>query len=105
MHRSIAEAWYQLGVSQAEFRQAQAKFREAESSLKAAVAVLEARKTGHPEEVQELEEVVKEIDEELAEHKTMEAGGLHYGPGGKLVQSSVAVGGLSLAGPITGGSA
>ena len=102
MPRSLAEAWYQLGVSQAY----SGKFREAESSLKAAVAVLEARKTGHPEEVQELEEVVKEIDEELAEHKTMEAGGLHYGPGGKLVQSSVAVGGLSLAaGPITGGSA
>ena len=99
--RSLAEAWYQLGVAQAY----SGKFTEAETSLKNAVAVLEARKTGHPEEVQELEEVVKEIDEEMAEHKTMEAGGLHYGPGGKLVQSSVAVGGLSLAGPITGGSA
>ena len=72
--RSLAEAWYKLGVAQAY----SGKF--AEASLKSAVAVLEARKTTQPEVVQELKEVIKEIGEEVAKHKTMEKEGPRYVP-------------------------
>ena len=99
--RSLAESFYQLGVSQA----MSGKFPESEASLMAAISVLEARAKNHVEEREELGEVVAEIREELEEHKVMQKEGTHYGAGGKLHQSSMSVSGLKHSGPQTVGSA
>ena len=73
--RSLAESLYQLGVCQA----MSGKFPEAEISLTAVISVLEARSKNHVEEGEELGEVVKEIREEVEEHKVMQKEGMHYG--------------------------
>jgi len=75
--RSIAEAHYQLGVTQA----LHGRYEDAESCLSSAIEVLEARvanlkkiETSHniAKEISDLEALVAEIVEKISDHRTME---------------------------------
>jgi len=76
--RSIAETHYQLGIAQS-FND---KYEEAEACLKSAISVLETRvanlrkmeSSDHlNKEIQELEELVKDIKEKIVDHNSMKA--------------------------------
>ena len=78
-HRSIAETHYQLGVAQAH----SGDYSKAEASLRAAVSVLRARlatiskmeaSENLTREKVDLETLIKEIHERMADHKDMEKG-------------------------------
>jgi len=76
--RSIAETHYQLGIAQA-FND---KYDEAEANMKSAISVLETRvanlrkmesSDNLNKEIQELEELVKDIKEKIVDHNSMKA--------------------------------
>jgi len=76
--RSIAETHYQLGVAHA----SSGEFEKAESSMKNAMSVLETRVANLQKiessdylrkEVEELNELIKEIKEVIVDHKSMKA--------------------------------
>jgi len=76
--RSIAETFYQLGVAQAY----DGKFSEAETSMNNAVAVLKSRienlqkmesSENLNKEILELQDLVKDIREKVADHKNLKA--------------------------------
>ena len=77
LRRSIAEAWYQLGLAQAH----NAQWKEAEASLNHAIGVLESRianldkmekSDNIVKEVADLKALVTEIKEKITDNKTME---------------------------------